>query len=97
MKKKLLKPIAEVGSGKDAHLSMNYHDIVKMIFPPNVTKLDDPDKVKASWGCQDSKGRKVFIWCYKYYGAVSNCNEWSVCGDKDLIIELFGDKVKYGY
>lgn len=94
MKEKIkLIPIAKCGGGKTGELTTNYQDIVNNIFEPNVTELDDPDKVKASWGFKDEKGREAFLWCYKYYGNPQNCLQWSADGDKDLLIELFGDKI----
>jgi hypothetical protein len=88
-----LTPIAECGGSKQGTLSASYKEIVEKIFKPNATKLDDPDKVKASWGFQDENGRKGFVWCYKYYGKKETCTSWSVDGDKNLLSELFGDKV----
>ena len=88
-----LTPIAECGGGRQGTLSATYKEIVEKIFKPNATKLDDPDKVKASWGFQDDSGRKGFVWCYKHYGKKEACTSWSVDGDKNLLTELFGDKV----
>ena len=72
---------------------MNYKQIVAKVFKPNVTDLDDDSKVKASWGIIDEKGRKAFIWSYKFYGNIKNCNSFSICGDFDLLKEIFGDAV----
>ena len=83
-------PIREVGSACMGHLSATYEEIVSVLSLPNVTDLDDPDKVKASWGFQDETGRKGFIWCYKQDDPIK-CTNWSVDGDPDLelIEELF--------
>jgi hypothetical protein len=86
-----LIPIEEVGSGKIATLESLYSNIVEKIFLPNVTELDDPDKVSASWGFKTKDGRKAFIWNYKFYGEVEECTQWSVSGDIGLIKEIFGD------
>jgi hypothetical protein len=90
-----LTPIAERGKSKQGDLKATYSDIVAKIFKPNATKLDDPRKVKASWGFADDKGRKGFIWCYEFYGKRETCTEWSVDGDKDLLKELFGEDVSF--
>jgi hypothetical protein len=90
MEKELLKPILEIGSGREGTLISSYENIVSKIFEPNVTKLDDPDKVKASWGFIDNNGRKAFIWCYKYKKP-KKCFEWSIDGNMDLLKEIFGD------
>jgi hypothetical protein len=90
-----LTPIAECGGSKQGSLKITYPEIVAKIFKPNATKLDDSDKVKASWGFEDNKGRKGFVWCYKHYGKKETCTEWSVDGDKDLLTELFGENVSF--
>ncbi len=93
MKTITLTPIMETGGSRTGTLTTSYDNIIKKIFEPNVTHMDDPDKVRASWGFSDDAGRKSFIWCYKYYGKVENCDYWSVDGDKDLLKEIFGDDV----
>ena len=93
LRKMKLIPIDETGSCKQGTLSTTYKEIVEKIFEPNVTDLDDPDKVKASWGFQDKTGRKGFIWCYKHYGEKETCTDWSIDGDKTLLTELFGNNI----
>jgi len=88
-------PIHRTGGSKIGLLQTMYHDIVSKIFEPNVTDIDDSEKVKASWGFEDADGRQGFIWCYKYYGKIENCNQWSVDSDRSLLTELFGDKVTF--
>jgi hypothetical protein len=90
-----LKPIAKRGDSKKGDLKTTYSDIVARIFEPNVTHLDDPIKVRASWGFVDDKGRKGFIWCYEFFGKKEKCTAWSVDGDKELLTELFGEKVSF--
>ena len=90
-----LTPIAECGESKQGSLKITYAEIVAKIFKPNATKLDDPYKVKASWGFEDNKGRKGFVWCYKYYGEKETCTQWSVDGDRTLLTELFGEDVYF--
>jgi len=85
-------PIRETGSGREGTLdNISYAEIVEKIGKPNVTDMDDPDKVKASWGFKVGK-KKGFIWCYKHYGALKNCKTWSTDGDESLLKEIFGDK-----
>ena len=90
-----LNDLQEVDGYKDGSLKVNYKEVVEKVFEPNVTKLDDHDKVKASWGFQDDKGRKGFIWAYKFYGNIEDCNTFSVSGDRSLLKELFVDGVKF--
>lgn len=90
-----LKKIEEVGDSKTGTLQLNYKDIVKILDYPNATHLDDPDKVPASWGFKDDKGRKGFVWAYKYYGDIKDCNSFSVDGNADLLIELFNNNVVF--
>lgn len=45
-----LNDIQKVGDSKEGDLNINYKEVVKKVFNPNVTELDDPDKVKAAWG-----------------------------------------------
>ena len=89
-----LKPIAKIGSYRKGKLSVSFDEIVEKLFLPNATHLDDPIKVKASWGFEDENGRQGFIWCYQYDDA-EFCYEWSVDGDKSLFKELFGDEVEF--
>lgn len=85
-------PIREVGSGRTGTLTTSYKNIVEKIGKPNVTDMDDPDKVKASWGFKDEEtGAEGFIWCYKYYGKPESCKSWSTDGDATLLKTLFGD------
>jgi len=95
LKKMKLSDIQEVSSGKDGNLKVNYNQVVEKVFEPNVTELDDPDKVGASWGFQDDKGRKAFVWSYKFYGEIEDCNTFSVSGDRSLLKDLFADKVVF--
>jgi hypothetical protein len=88
-----LIPVAEYGGSKKGTLNAPYSTIVETIFEPNATELDDPETVKASWGFKDEKGRKAFIWCYKFYGEKEDCKDWSVDGDSSLLVDLFGDAV----
>mgnify|MGYP007028908903 CR=1 FL=1 len=89
-----LHDLQEVGSGREGTLSLSYFEIVDKVFEPNVTELDDPDKVKASWGFIDDIGRKGFIWSYKFEGNIEECNSFSVSGNKELLKELFKDNIK---
>lgn len=91
-----LKKLNKVGSGKDGILNLNYKQVVERVFEPNVTELDDPSKVLASWGVIDGDGREAFIWSYKFYGNIEDCNIFSVCGDENLLKELFTNNVHYG-
>jgi len=97
MKKIQLLQIRETGGSRTGTLNATYQEIVDTVGKPNVTDMDDDKKVKASWGFSDascfSKGRKGFIWCYKFYGDAKDCTSWSVDGDKDLLNELFPGKV----
>jgi hypothetical protein len=91
-----MKPIRERGSSRKFTIFATYQEICGLVGPPNVTDLDDPDKVKASWGfMDDATERKGFIWCYR----VSNpwtCEMWSADGDVSLLHELFGDDLGLG-
>lgn len=89
--KPTLTPIRETGGSKTGNLEASYDFILQTVGKPNVTDIDDPDKVKASWGFKSGK-RKAFIWCYKHYGPVNKCQYWSTDGDASLLKELFGDK-----
>lgn len=85
-----MKPIRQTGSSRKFTVYATYKEICDLVGPPNVTDMDDPVKVKASWGFMDeSTERMGFIWCYK----VSNpkkCDMWSADGDESLLRELFG-------
>jgi hypothetical protein len=82
-------PVQKVGDGFDFSLNISYDKIVEVLgFEPNATHLDDPGKVKASWGFTVD-GVRCGIWCYKYYGKVENCNYWSFFGPKEILDKLF--------
>ena len=85
-----MKPIRQTGSSRKFTVYATYKEICDLVGPPNVTDMDDPVKVKASWGFMDeSTERMGFIWCYK----VSNpkkCDMWSADGYESLLRELFG-------
>ena len=55
-----LTPIAKCGGSRKGALTIPYEEIVDLIFKPNATELDDPQKVKASWGFIDESGREAF-------------------------------------
>jgi hypothetical protein len=81
-------PIRQVGLSYSASLKTDYQTLVDKLGMPNVTDLDDPSKVPASWGFMDADtGRRAFVWCYKREASV--CRSWSVSGDLSLIAELF--------
>ena len=90
-----LNVLQEIGGYAEGNLNVNYKQVVEKLFEPNVIELDDPDKVIASWGFKDDNGRKSFIWSYKFYGNIEDCNTFSVSGDKDLLRELFSDNVEF--
>jgi len=82
-------PIDQLGSAREATLFISYQSIVERVGEPNTTHLDDPYKVKASWGFMDAEsGRKGFIWCYKHDDP-RTCQNWSVAGDVSLILDIF--------
>lgn len=84
-----ITPVESVGRSRSMRMNANYQDIVGAVgFEPNATHLDDPDKVKASWGFESNDGRRAFIWCYKWYGKPEDCNWWSVDGDLSLLEDL---------
>jgi hypothetical protein len=83
-------PIRQVGGGRTGLLVAKYDDIVARLGEPNVTDLDDPAKVRASWGFMDHNGRKGFVWCWKVSDP-TRCLEWSVDGDLSLLREVFHD------
>lgn len=90
----MIEPVRQVGSGLNFTLHVSYNTIVETIgFEPNVTDMDDPSKVKASWGFAVD-GVRCGIWCYKHYGAAESCNRWSYFGPLKVAQDLFGeDKV----
>jgi hypothetical protein len=90
-----ISKIRETGSSRTGTLTTSYNNIIEKLFEPNVTDMDDEDKVPASWGFKDNRGRKGFIWLYKYYGKEINGTSvytFSIDGNKDLFIELFGSQ-----
>jgi hypothetical protein len=86
-----LTPIRECGDSRTGTLRCSWQQIVDTVGAPNCTDLDDPNKVAASWGFQDQNGRKGFIWSYKVPKSMLWTNmHWSLDGDLELLIELFG-------
>lgn len=87
----MVQPIVEIGKNRTGTLHASWQEILKKCGPPNVTHLDDPAKVKASWAFQHEDGRKAFIWCYKE-SRPRYCTTWSTDGSKELLKELFGNE-----
>lgn len=86
-----MNPIRETGSSRKFTVLATYKEIANALGSPNVTDMDDPVKVKASWGFEDDSGRKGFIWCYKVSDP-ENCSIWSGDGDQELLREIFGEE-----
>ena len=89
-----IKPIRKPASCRqgtlDHDLTIN-HITAVLGFPPNCSDLDDPDKVKNSWGFQvqipsikrgKSKWAQCGIWDYKG-------DRWSTCGPAEIFEQLF--------
>ena len=86
-------PIRETGDSRTGTLNADYNTIVKQVGEPNVTDMDDEDKVKASWGFKDKDtGKEGFIWSYRFYGSPEDCKSWSTDGDEVLMYKLFGTR-----
>ncbi|MFA5418785.1 MAG: hypothetical protein WC341_10035 [Bacteroidales bacterium] len=85
-----LTPIRETGSSKEGSINIGFEELKGILGEPNVTDLDDPDKVKASWGFKDRNGRTAFVWAYRY-DSPYDCLDWSCSGNTDLLRDLFGD------
>ena len=90
-----IEPEYKVGSCRTALVhGLNYMQMREKIgFDPNVTHLDDPMKVDASWGMKVD-GRFCAIWSYKGSGTHS---VWSAYGDHEKLAELFGPHFQEGY
>jgi hypothetical protein len=88
-----LIPIRKIGKGRTGILTTTYNDIISKVGKPNVTDMDDPSKVEASWAYETPDGKEIFIWCYKTKS--KTCKSWSVDGDKETLKSIFGaDNVK---
>lgn len=82
-------PLRKIGLYRTGDLFVKYQTILDVIgFEPNTIDLDDPEKVKASWGFT-ADGADCAIWCYKHRGTVESCSEWSFFGPKDIEERLF--------
>ena len=91
-----LYPINQVGGSCIGRLYVKYNDIIRIVGKPNVTDLDDSDKVKASWGYKTHRGKEIFIWAYKIYNIKEN-RSWSIDGDMDTFRKLFGNEAVHCY
>jgi hypothetical protein len=85
----LIEPIHKVGSSRTGTLhGLTYTDIKTILgFEANVTELDDPYKVDASWGFAID-GSVCGIWSYRGSGARKT---WSTHGDNQKLKAVFGD------
>ena len=83
-----IKPIHKLGTSRTGTLDskLKIGDIETVLgFPPNCSDIDDPDKVRNSWGFQaqvKSKWIHCGIWDYK------GCR-WSTCGPAEIFKQLF--------
>ena len=84
-----IQPYNKTGSHKSWTLKTTYDHLINTLGEPNATHLDDPYKVKASWGFRDEFGRKGFIWSYRVDDPTT-CESWSCYGSKELLQEIFG-------
>ena len=83
-----IRPIRKVGASRRGTLKATYGKIVDTLgFEPNVTHLDDPHKVDASWAFASGRWQG-FIWRYKQ--DAGDCTSWSIDGDRVLLDTLFG-------
>jgi hypothetical protein len=84
----LIEPIHKVGSSRTGTLhGLTYTDIKTILgFEANVTELDDPYKVDASWGFAID-GSFCGIWSYRGSGARKT---WSTSGNGEKLKALFG-------
>jgi len=93
-----LNALQKIGLSKTGELKISYKEIIEKIFEPNVTELDDPNKVSASWGFKDNMGREAFIWAKGANGLYENvvdCDVFSITGNVDLLKEIFTDNVRF--
>lgn len=87
--------VRKVGGNRIATIKGDYGFIQSKLGKPNVTDMDDADKVKASWGMKDENTeREIFVWCYKV--STGNCQKWSASGDISLLTEIFGEHLLIG-
>jgi hypothetical protein len=86
----ILFPAPHPTGGREGTINLSYDEMKSILGMPNLTRMDDPGKVKASWGFIDqSRWNAVYAWCYKYSRA-SDCHNWSCAGNVELLKELFG-------
>lgn len=85
----IIEPIRKVGSSRTGTLHVLTYTNIKTIlgFEANVTELDDPYKVDASWGFAID-GSVCGIWSYRGSGARGT---WSTYGDQDKLKAVFGE------
>lgn len=86
-----ITPIREIGYGGRQGTILATYEEVKSVLGEQYYDAIDEEKVKAYFAFKDEVGRKGFVWCYKY-DSPEECNEWSSCGEKLLLRELFGEK-----
>lgn len=84
----IIEPVKKVGGSRTGSLhGLSYHDIKTILgFDANVTELDDPYKVDASWGFA-LDGSVCGIWSYKGSGTRKS---WSTYGNNEKLKEVFG-------
>lgn len=82
-----IEPIRKVGKCRTNTLEATYESIVKVLGHPNVTDLDDKNKVYASWGFK-LDNEECGLWSYKTNDPIRN-EVWSFYGSNDALDKLY--------
>lgn len=83
-----IEPILKLEKKARGRVRGSYNTIVKKLGEPNVTQLDDPLHVNASWAFKDDQDREAFVW--GLYTLPENEMYFQAGGDPFLLQKVFG-------
>lgn len=86
------KAVAERDSHKMGVIRASKAYIAAVLGMEPTSGPSDDGKTAYEWGVQDSKGRDYVIWDWNGMGEI--LNEHSVWGDRQGLVEIFGDAYK---
>jgi len=82
-----IKPLRKLTKNKRGTIKSTYKKLIGILGEPNVTDLDDPTQVSASWGFIDDQEREAFVWGHHPNEDVELF--WNCGGDPFVLQKLF--------
>ena len=89
-----IRPVSKTGDSCSFRVKTSFREIINVLgFEPNVTEMDDTDKVSASWGFEvydDDIDQWIRCGVWNYRSSIYT-NSWSFFGPRWVAEKLFGE------